>query len=104
MRRDAPGLALQPRLAVIERRARLARNVLIEAASEGDVQYLKPAADREQGNPARERPLRQVDLERVARGGNFGGGRMRRLAEARGIHIAPASQEHSLDVLQNLAP
>src|SRR5882762_574251 len=100
MRRDAPGLAL----AVIERRARLARNVLIEAAAEGDVQYLKSAADREQRNATRERPVRQIDLECVSGSGDFGGGRMPRLAEARGIHVAPASQEHSLDVLQNLAP
>src|SRR5262249_41842856 len=49
MGRDVSRLALEGRLAVIEGRARLAGDVLIKAAAERDVEYLKTPAHGEQG-------------------------------------------------------
>jgi hypothetical protein len=92
MRRDMARLALEPGLAVIERRARLARDVLVEAAPERDVQHLQAATDREQGYAFTERPAREVDLECVTSRGDFAGGRMRRLAESRRIDVAAPGQ------------
>src|SRR5439155_16599332 len=69
MRRDAPSVPLEPRLAVVERRARLAGNVLMEAPAERDVQHPDAAADREERDAILTRPAREVDPERVAGGG-----------------------------------
>src|SRR5215470_19477352 len=101
MCRDVSGLALEPGLAVVERRARLARDVLIEAPAEGDVQHLNAAADREQGDALRDRPARQLDLERIARRGHLAAGRMRPLAEACRVDVAAPGEQHTVDVLED---
>ena len=44
------------------------RDVLHQRAARGDVEHLDAAADREERHVARERGLRQRDLERIARG------------------------------------
>jgi hypothetical protein len=102
VRRDVPRPALEPRLAVIEGRARLARDVLVQAAAERHVEHLEAATDRKQGDVLRERPARQLDLERVARGGDFGGGRVRRLPEARWVDVAAPGQQHPVHALEDL--
>ena len=102
MHRRAAGPALERRLTVIERRARRARNVLMEAAAEGDVEHLEAAADREQGSARLDRPAGQLDLEPVARRGDVGGGRVRRLAEPGRIDVAASRQQHTVQPLQEL--
>src|SRR2546422_3846315 len=98
--RNVPSLALEHRLAVIERRARLARNVLMQAAAEGDVEYLEAAADREEGNVVLYRPARQLDFESVAGRGDLGGGRVRWLAKACGLHGTGPCQQHPAEPRQ----
>src|SRR4029450_8197851 len=58
MHRRAPGPALEDGLGVIERRARLARNVLMEAPAEGDVEHLQAGADWEARGAGPDRPTR----------------------------------------------
>src|SRR2546428_11207082 len=74
----------------------------MQAAAEGDVEYLEAAADREEGNVVLYRPARQLDFESVAGRGDLGGGRVRWLAKACGIHVTAPGQQHPVEPLQEL--
>ena len=95
--RLVPPRLLERLLAVVERRREIARDVLEEAPAERDVQHLKAAADREERHAAFERPVGQLDLERVTRRRDLGRRRVARLAEARGVHVTAAREEHAVD-------
>lgn len=73
--------------------------VLIQAASEGDVQHLQAAANREDGNLQLQRPFQQREVHGVAGGVGLEIAGPRHLAIAEGFNIGATSEQQSVKLL-----
>jgi hypothetical protein len=80
-----------------DRTARVARDVLVERATERDVEHLNAPADREERPVLVERPLGERDLQPISRLGHLQDRRMSDFAEPRWVDVAAAREEQPVE-------
>ena len=77
-------------------------DVLVQAASQGDVQHLHAAADAEQWHPSVHRPPGQVQLEQITAGIGIADGIGHLLSVVLGQDVAPTGEEQAVAYVQHI--